>query len=471
MYLLKYILLCYNNYMENISDNLKKILIFVLIGAIIIVLFVMLFSKKEEPVEQPATIISVVDRDIKLEIGSSTDINYTSNSSVSFSSSDTNVAIVDNRGHVTALSKGNSTILLISSDRKTTVAVNVTVIKKAEPLKVSSVKVESSNDFSKNYVRKGDGLIINIDFNRNLEERPKIMINEEELPYTLNSNRSYIFVEKEVEDEKELKLKVYDGDTQIYTFDLPKIDNEVPKCSLKQEGEYLRITGTDNYGISGYAISQDKNYSYSSTEMIKFSTYGKWYGHVRDNAGNEGSCSITLVKPIINIDPANITIVGDSRMWLLCRRDWYKAENGSCVAKSAMGYNWLVSDAIGMVNALSSSKKKYIVNNLGVNDLYHVDKYISKYTELANGSWKNYMIFLLSVNPTKGKYDDRNSKINEFNVKLKDLANRYTNIHYCDSNSYLKSHGFGSSDGLHYDNDTDKVIYDQIKKCIYNYYN
>ncbi len=471
MYLLKYIFLCYNYYMENMSDNLKKILIFVLVGAIIVVLFVLIFSKKEEPKEAPATIISVTDPEIKLEVGSSANIVYTANTTVTFTSTNTNVAMVDSSGRVTGLSKGTATIMIISSDQKTKVGVNITVTKKAEPLQVLSVKVESSNDFSKNYVRKGDGLIINIDFNRNLEEKPKVMINNEELAYTLNYNKSYIFVEKEVEDEKELKLEVYDGDNKIYTYDLPKVDNESPKCTLKQDGEYLRITGTDNSGISGYAISQYKNYKYSSAEMIKFDKYGKWYGYVRDNAGNEGSCSITLEKPIINIDPASITIVGDSRMWLLCRRDWYKAENGSCVAKSAMGYNWLVSDAIGMVNSLSSNKKKYIVNNLGVNDLYNVDKYVSKYTELANGSWKNYMIFLLSVNPTKGSYNDRNSKINAFNEKLKNLANQYSNMHYCDSNSYLKSHGFGSSDGLHYDNNTDKVIYDQIKKCIYNYYN
>ena len=100
--------------MENMSDNLKKMLIFVLVGAIIVVLFVLIFSKKEEPKEAPATIISVTDPEIKLEVGSSANIVYTANTPVTFTSSNTNVAMVDSSGRVTGLSKGTATIMIIS---------------------------------------------------------------------------------------------------------------------------------------------------------------------------------------------------------------------------------------------------------------------------------------------------------------------------------------------------------------------
>ena len=162
------------------------------------------------------------------------------------------------------------------------------------------------------------------------------------------------------------------------------------------------------------------------------------------------------------------TIIGDSRMVGLCQNKWYE---GTCIAKVAIGYNWLVKDAINEVDKLDEEKKQNIVVNLGVNDLYNVNNYIEKYKELATSKWSNYNIFILSINPTKGSYNKLNKEIDEFNNSLKNSLEKYSNIYYCDSNSYLKNHGFESSDGLHYSSKTSKTIYGEIKKCISNYYN
>lgn len=172
-----------------------------------------------------------------------------------------------------------------------------------------------------------------------------------------------------------------------------------------------------------------------------------------------------------DIDPSSITIVGDSRMVGLCTYKWYKSEKGTCIAKVGEGYKWFINNAISQVSNLNDSKKQYIVINLGVNDLGNIDSYIKKYKELASGSWKEFYIFLLSVNPTKGKYDNLNSKIDNFNDKLVKLAKEKNNIIYCDTVNYLRNNGFGSSDGLHYNEDTSKIIYGQMKKCIYDYLN
>ena len=152
----------------------------------------------------------------------------------------------------------------------------------------------------------------------------------------------------------------------------------------------------------------------------------------------------------------------------LCQNKWYE---GTCIAKVAMGYNWLVKDAINEVDKLDEEKKQNIVVNLGVNDLYNVNNYIKKYKELATSKWSNYNIFILSINPTQGSYNKLNKEIDEFNNSLKNSLEKYSNIYYCDSNSYLKNHGFESSDGLHYSSKTSKIIYGEIKKCISNYYN
>lgn len=172
-----------------------------------------------------------------------------------------------------------------------------------------------------------------------------------------------------------------------------------------------------------------------------------------------------------DINPSNITIIGDSRMVGMCSYKWYKSDKGTCIAKVGIGYSWLVSDAIPEVTKINADKKKNIVVNLGVNDLGNIDNYIKKYKELANGDWKNSNIFLLSVNPTKGKYNNLNNDINNFNNKLKTVAKEKNNIIYCDSYNFLNNNGFGSSDGLHYNEDTSKIIYSQIKKCLYDYYN
>ena len=159
-----------------------------------------------------------------------------------------------------------------------------------------------------------------------------------------------------------------------------------------------------------------------------------------------------------DVDPANITIVGDSRMVGLCSYKWYKNEKGTCIAKVSMGYKWLVDTAIPEVAKINATKKKNIVVNLGVNDLGYADKYVAKYKELAKGDWKGSNIFIVSVNPTKGKYNNLNSQIDTMNAKFKSLANSVNNITYCDTVTFLRNNGFTSSDGLHYNENTSKII-------------
>lgn len=191
------------------------------------------------------------------------------------------------------------------------------------------------------------------------------------------------------------------------------------------------------------------------------------------NSNNEEKKNEKNLNNNYLIDTSNITLVGDSRTDMLCAYSWYKSDSGTCIAESGMGYNWLLSTAIPRVNRLSSDKKKYIATNLGVNGLTEnsVNQYISKYKELADGDWKDSMIFLISVNPTKGKYEHMNANIDNFNQKLNEAFKNYKNVIFCDTNSYLKKIGFNSNDGLHYTEATSKIIYDQIKKCIYDYYN
>ena len=92
-------------------------------------------------------------------------------------------------------------------------------------------------------------------------------------------------------------------------------------------------------------------------------------------------------------------------------------------------------------------------------------------SRMSDKDWKNYHVFLLSVNPTSGSRSSMNARIESFNNTLKSGLSKYSNVTYCDSYSYLKRNGFESGDGLHYRENTSKVIYEQIKNCINDYYN
>ena len=102
---------------------------------------------------------------------------------------------------------------------------------------------------------------------------------------------------------------------------------------------------------------------------------------------------------------------------------------------------------------------------MGVNDLYQVNAYISYINEKAS-EWNNLgaSVYFVSVNPCDGSYSHLNSQITSFNSEIKNGLN--SNITYLDSNSYLYSVGFSTTDGLHYDQATSKKIYNYIKSKI-----
>ena len=467
--------------MENRNGKFENFLIFFIICAIIIALFIVFYNPKKEEKQNISPYISVVNDNIVLKVGETIKLDIDSNIAVTYDSDNYNIASVNSSGVVSGISSGNTFIIIKSVDQKLKKQINVNVISE-DKIKVAKTTVESSNEFSKSYVKNGDNLIITLEFEQKLTKKLDVLVNNEKLVYTFIPNQKKIVVQKEVKNETSLSLKVYDSNNLIYTYSLPKVDNKLPQCTLKVNGEYLKIEGTDNYGIGGYSISQGKSPNYNSSTMLKFDNYGTWYGYVRDYAGNEGSCSVVASKPStptpsnnepkeVTINPANITMVGDSRTVGICENNWYQVEKGNCIAEIGMGYNWFISVAIPRVDALTDSNKKYIVINLGGNDLENIDYYLAKYKELATGKWKKFMIFLGSVNPTDGEVAYANGYIDNFNSKLKSFTNQYSNISYCDTNTYLKQHGFKTFDGIHYYENISKAIYEQTKKCIYDYYN
>lgn len=128
------------------------------------------------------------------------------------------------------------------------------------------------------------------------------------------------------------------------------------------------------------------------------------------------------------------------------------------VAKVGEGYNWMVKTGLPEVVSIIENNTEYnkwvLITNLGVNDLHNKNKYMDAYADIAE-----YMdVYVVSVNPCKGSYDNLNSKIDSFNEAMKELEC----VDYIDTCSTLREDGFSSSDGLHYGLQTYEKIYDMI---------
>lgn len=132
-----------------------------------------------------------------------------------------------------------------------------------------------------------------------------------------------------------------------------------------------------------------------------------------------------------------------------------ESENIKFIAKVGAGLSWLKSSAASSAEGIIKSKPEtIIIFNFGVNDLGNIDKYLTFYRTFGQ---KSSNIWYMSVNPVvDGKSSVTNAQIEEFNSKLKAQAGS----RYIDTYSYLKTDGFNSPDGLHYDNDTYKKIHE-----------
>lgn len=139
------------------------------------------------------------------------------------------------------------------------------------------------------------------------------------------------------------------------------------------------------------------------------------------------------------------------------------------VAKGGEGCSWM--RAIGVPNALSHlDEADALVIWFGVNDL-HVS---ADYINYVNGLAQQYEIpiFYMTIGPCNGKWDSKNSDVLAFNAALTQLLDPSVTI--IDAYSYIKDgldNGlFVTMDGLHYDYNTSRAIYDYMVEQVELYW-
>jgi len=193
-------------------------------------------------------------------------------------------------------------------------------------------------------------------------------------------------------------------------------------------------------------------------------------------------------KPVNDIVANKIIVVGDSRMELIQvnRNNLDVPINFSFIAKSGAKIDWLYNVAVKQLEQkLDNLDKDYnyhVVFNMGVNDLnqlinydFRVKEYYNIYKSIIL-KYPNVKFYLLSVNPvTESKINQywfgnirTNQNIQKFNNYIIQYLERDNlfNAKYCDS---YNSFNFGTYDGLHYDNVTNKKIIEYIVDECVNY--
>ena len=189
-------------------------------------------------------------------------------------------------------------------------------------------------------------------------------------------------------------------------------------------------------------------------------------GEERKNNDSTGPTNANISKRIF---------VGDSRtvqMYAHFTGDWRGANYSSggvhvvgddvYVCQGGEGLAWMKSTGMPEATKYMGSGSAVIIL-MGVNDLYNLNEYV-KYINSNFSNWTNKgaTVYFDSVNPCSGSYANRlNNKIVSFNNGMKQGLN--SNIRFIDSHSNLINSGYTTTDGLHYDSNTSKKIYNYIK--------
>ena len=122
------------------------------------------------------------------------------------------------------------------------------------------------------------------------------------------------------------------------------------------------------------------------------------------------------------------------------------------VAKTGMGHNWLVQEALPEANG---TRIENYVMLLGCNDLAMIDRYIETYNKLIENGKKLTVVTVGPVKEGVGGYTIQNAEIEAFNARLSEVEG----AKLLDLYGYLTRNGFESPDGVHY---TDETYYTML---------
>lgn len=188
-----------------------------------------------------------------------------------------------------------------------------------------------------------------------------------------------------------------------------------------------------------------------------------------NNSLSTGNSSLLSGNSNLSVERTGFIFTGDSRIRRLnLTVDLKSKKDTFVVCKSGMGYKWFVSQGLPQINNIMKSKKSIdkwvIVSGWGVNDLWNRNTYINRYKSLLKNEWKGVDLYLMSVNPVDGAMLSKYGGISSFNSGIRYYVdNSSAGIKYIDTSRVMKSKGFGTVDGLHYTESTNRLIYNTVR--------
>ncbi|MBR3278771.1 MAG: hypothetical protein IKG01_07765 [Lachnospiraceae bacterium] len=166
----------------------------------------------------------------------------------------------------------------------------------------------------------------------------------------------------------------------------------------------------------------------------------------------------------------DLIFVGDSRfVGMDDALDGYCDADVRIVAEVGQGLAWLKKT----IPDLYGESGKTIIFNLGVNDLYNASAYVEFYNNLPQDFVENNTLIIMTVNPVDEQreaecgYAIKNADIETFNDTMKNSLDKIC-FKMIDSYTYVSMCKFGTTDGLHYTNQTYRLIFDYAVDCCRN---
>lgn len=236
-------------------------------------------------------------------------------------------------------------------------------------------------------------------------------------------------------------------------------------CAFKRETKAEVITEAgDIISVSGSAGEDLSEYSREETSVSE----------TVQTVTAAGTADVQPVGERSN----KVLVTGDSRtVCLYCSQKYDEAEfpkhifynisesdytgyvdESIFVAKGGEGYSWM--QAIAMPLLLSHiNEADAVVIWFGVNDLGSCSSYINYVNNLA----KQYdvPVYYMTVGPCNGSWSSKNADIIGFNAALQQLLD--PDVRIIDAYSYilegLENGSFATLDGLHYNYNTSRAIY------------
>lgn len=289
------------------------------------------------------------------------------------------------------------------------------------------------------------------------------------------------------EDKKVIKNIVNCFISAIIVFFLPFIINTTMKI-LAYGGSDIGVTEggkTEVFSVSACwnninKVDTSPKFSKNATKTSVSDEQNNRKGSTSNNTSSSGSTnksgssgssgtsgtSSTTSTSATNKTYNKVVLVGDSRF---AQQSLHAAGNSKTtyIAESKRGLDY-VKEQINNIKKHDCENCAFVIN-MGVND-YWKNNIVSEYTTYLNNFANSIKgkLYFLSVNPvdeakeksTNQMYITTNASINAFNNAVRKGLN--SKITYLDSNAYLKANGFGTVDGIHYDEATYKKIYNFI---------